>query len=301
MDGMQARLPPPLKPGDTIGVMSTSCWLEEQDLLSAQTFIENKGYKVYLHPQSTARHHQSAGTAKEKITALHDLFANPEIKMIVGARGGNRAMSMMPGLDFDLIRRHPKILMGYSDLTILLNGIFAQTGLVTYHGPLFREWPKRGDDLIYMQDMLGGNKKEIALEGAQVIRAGRSASGTILGGNLSVLQGLLGTRYAPDFKNSILLLEDVGDHLSRYDRMLGHLRNAGIFDQIGALVVGGFTEVQDDSDRPFGFTLEDIIAEHTAGTDFPIIMNAPFGHGARLITLPIGQTATLDGTALTLA
>lgn len=298
---MTTILPSPLKSGDTIGVMATSCWLEESDLQTAKMFIEQRGFKVYLHPQATARHHQAAGTADEKIAALHDLFANPEVKAIVGARSGNRAMTMMEGLDFNLIKKNPKILMGYSDVTILLNGIFARTGLVTYHGPLFREWPKRGQDLENMLSLLSGNLKSIPLENSSILRSGNKVTGPLLGGNLSVLQGVLGTPYMPDFTNALLLLEDVGDHLSRYDRMLGHLKNTGVFEKIGALVIGGFTEMKDDSDRPFGFTLEDIIQEHTAGTDFPIIMNAPFGHGERLITLPIGQSATLDGTILTLA
>lgn len=291
-------VPPPLRPGDTIGVMSTSSWLDEPDLLAARTLMEEKGYKVYIHPQATARHHQSAGTAAQKISALHDLFANPEIKAIIGARGGNRAMTMMQGLDYDLIRKNPKILMGYSDVTILLNGIHARTGLVTYHGPLFREWPKRAGDFEQMLSLITGESKTVSLEGAHVMRQGARVSGPLLGGNLSVLQSMIGTGYMPDFSGAILMLEDVGDHLSRYDRMFGHLRNAGILDRISALIVGGFTQTGDDEDRPFGFTLDDIIAEHTAGHDYPILTNAPFGHGERLVTMPIGKKITLSGSSV---
>ncbi|MBN8522020.1 MAG: LD-carboxypeptidase [Alphaproteobacteria bacterium] len=290
--------PPALKHGDTIGVMATSCWLEESDVLAAKSYIESLGYKIYIHPQTLCRHHQSAGTASEKIDALHDLYRNKNIRAIIGARGGNRAITMMNGIDYDLIINNPKIFMGYSDMTILLNGIFARTGMITYHGPLFRELPKR-KEMPQILSILSGKEKTIVLTGANIFRSG-DAEGTLIGGNLSVFQTLLGTPNLPDMRNAILFIEDVGDHLSRYDRMLGHLKMAGILNKISGLIVGSFTEVEDDKDRPFGFTMEDIIREHTAGLDIPILMNAPFGHGDDLPVFPVGAHVRLSGTTLTL-
>lgn len=293
-----ALFPPALKPGDTIGVMATSCWLEEQDLIQAKNFIETKGYRTFIHPQALCRHHQSAGTAQEKIDAFHGLLRHSDVKAIVGARGGNRAITMLDKIDFELVRKHPKILMGYSDMTSLLNGLHAKTGLVTYHGPLFREWPRR-QELPQVLSLLSGREKTIALEGASTLKSG-NAEGPLLGGNLSVFQTLLGTPYCPDMSGAILFLEDVGDHLSRYDRMLGHLRVSGILSKISGLIIGGFTEVEDDSERPFGFTLEDIVREHTAGLNIPVLMNAPFGHGDNLPAFPVGARVTLSGTTLTI-
>lgn len=294
-------LPPPLKSGDTIGVMAPSSHVDMASLEAVRGFAEVRGYKLLIHPQVTERLHQSAGTPAQKIAAFHDLLRDDAVRAIIGARGGNRAAGMLAGIDYDLVRRNPKIIMGYSDMTALLNGIHAKTGLVAYHGPVFREWLKRGEDMEGAMRLLTGQAQTILLDSAVAVRPAKNAvTGKLLGGNLSVLQSLIGTPYAPDFTGAILFIEDAGDHMSRYDRMLGHLRNAGILARLGALIVGDFGVPQDNPDNPFGFTLADIVAEHTAGYDYPVLMDAPFGHGARLVTLPVGQSATLDGLTLTL-
>lgn len=288
--------PPALKKGDTIGIMSTSSAVDEADVLTAKTFMESEGYTVKIHPQTLNRLHQSAGTAIEKVEALHDLFADSDVKAIFSSRGGNRASLMLETIDFDLIKKNHKILIGYSDLTILLNAIYKKTGLIGFHGPLFRELPTHAD-YSNMIDVLSGKSNELDLTQCNILQSG-DAQGPILGGNMSVFQGLIGTAYMPDMTNAIMIIEDVGDHLSRYDRMLCHLRNTGILKQLSALIIGSFTDVQDNETRPFGFTLEDIILEHTKGLNIPIITNAPFGHGDRLCTLPIGADAVLKNNRL---
>lgn len=291
-----AHFPPPLKKGDTIGVMSTSCWVEEDDVLKAKAFIESKGYKTYIHPQTLKRVGQVAGTGQEKAEALNSLFANPDVKAIFSSRGGNRACTMMDKIDFDLIRQNPKILIGYSDLTILLNAIYKMTGLIGYHGPLFRELENH-PDYDQCMAMLSANTGAIDLSGCEIVRDGE-AEGVLLGGNLSLFQTLLGTPFLPDTRNAILILEDVDDHISRYDRMLCHLKNAGVLQNISGLIIGSFSDIKDSENRPFGFSLKDIVLEHTDSLTIPIIMDAPFGHEDRLITLPIGAHALLKNGTL---
>ncbi len=293
---MNMLYPPALKKGDTIGVMSTSCHVNEQDVLNAKEFIESQGYKTYIHPQTFLKHNQSAGSAKEKATALNELFTNTDIKAIFSSRGGNRASTMLDSIDYDVVRANPKILIGYSDVTALTNALHAKTGLISFQGPLFRELETHKDYKQMMQ-VLSGDNYALDLSDCTSLNDG-VAEGTILGGNLSVLQGLIGSQYQPNFKNAILLLEDVADHISRYDRMLCHLKNAGILNQISALIIGSFSNMKDSEDNPFGFSLEDIISEHTDGLDIPIIMDAPFGHEDRLITLPIGANAVLKNGTL---
>lgn len=278
--------PPPLNPGDTIGVMATSCWLEEADIIAAKDFVESKGYKVFVHPQATARLNQSAGSAKEKVDAFHDLIRHPAIKAIMGARGGNRALTMLDKIDYTLVKQNPKIIMGYSDVTVLLNAIYMHTGMITYHGPLFRELPRR-PEFEQVFSLLAGAKAPIPLPGCNVLKGG-VAQGRLIGGNLSLFQTLLGTPHLPDLNGALLFLEDIGDHVSRYDRMLGHLRNVGVFEKISGLVIGAFTNMDDDAERPFGFTLEDVIREHTDDFNGLVIMNAPFGHGQHLPAFPVG-------------
>lgn len=291
--------PAALQSGDKVGVISTSCWVEEADLNATADFLALRGYDTFIHPQATKRLHQVAGTTAERTAALHDMFRDDSISAIFSGRGGNRAITMLPQIDFDLIRQNPKICLGYSDLTILLNGIYARTGLVTFHGPVFREMPKRGIYFDQMIALLSGRADHIDLPGATYLRDGQ-AEGTLIGGNLSLFQTLLGTPYLPALEGAILFLEDVGDHISRYDRMLGHLRAAGVFSRIAGLVIGDFTNTKDDEERPFGFTLEDCVREHTADYRFPVMMNAPFGHGDRLPTFPVGCRVRMDGSRLIL-
>lgn len=288
---MNTQYPPALQPGDTIGIISTSCWVPEDDVLNAKTFMESQGYQVKIHPHVTNRLNQSAGTAIEKASALNDMFVDPEVKAIFGSRGGNRACTMLEHINFDLIHQNPKIIIGYSDLTILLNAIYATCGFTTFHGPLFRELPTH-NNYTDMIDVLSGRKSDIAITDATVIHDGE-AHGTLIGGNLSVFQGLIGTRYMPETKGAILMLEDVGDHISRYDRMFSHLKNTGILNNINGLIIGSFSDMKDSETNPFGFTLEDIVHEHTADLDIPIIMDAPFGHEDKLCTLPIGAPIDL--------
>lgn len=288
--------PIPLQKGDTIGVLSTSCHVKRENIITATNFMEAEGYKVFVHEQTFNQLNQSAGTAQEKVDALHDLFANPDIKAIFGSRGGNRASTMLDKLDYDLIKANPKIFIGYSDLTAPNNAIHSQTGLVTFHGPLFRELPTH-DDYRFMMDVLEGKHATLDLNQCTTIQDG-DAEGKILGGNLSVLQGLIGTPFQPDFNGSILILEDVADHISRYDRMFCHLRNTGILANLSALIIGSFSDMKDSEDNPFGFTLEEIVREHTNGYSYPILMDAPFGHEGTLKTLPIGANAILKNGQL---
>ncbi len=289
----QILYPPPLHKGDVIGVMATSCHVARETILTATNFMEAEGYKIFVHEQTFNQHHQSAGTAQEKVDALHDLFSNKDVKAIIGARGGNRSSTMLDKLDYDLIRNNPKILIGYSDLTAPCNAITSKTGLVTFHGPLFRELPMH-QDYRMMIDVLCGKQTCLNLENCTFIQTSKNEiKGKIIGGNLSVLQGLIGTPYQPDFDGAILILEDVADHISRYDRMFCHLRNAGVLQNLSALIIGCFSDMKDSESNPFGFTLRDIIEEHTSGATYPIIMDAPFGHEGILKTLPIGANATL--------
>ncbi len=293
---MNSLYPPALNKGDTIGVMSTSCHVDEKSVLQAKGFIESQGYQAFIHPQTYAKCNQSAGTAQEKADAFNELFASPEIKAIFSSRGGNRASTFLDKIDYGTAKINPKTLIGYSDLTALTNAIHAKTGLISFHGPLFRELETH-HDYEQMLSILSHETSDIDLSNCQVLKGG-NAQGKIFGGNLSVFQGLIGTPYMPDLTGAILILEDVADHISRYDRMFCHLKNAGLLKNLSALIIGSFSNMKDSDTNPFGFSLEDIILEHTDGLDIPILTNAPFGHADRLITMPIGANATLKNGTL---
>lgn len=291
---------PTLKSGDTIGIMATSSRTDPVRVQHSVKTLESMGYKVKVHPQTFATYAtpggtltSAAGTPAEKAAALHDLWSDPDVKAIMSARGGNEAADMLPLLDYAKISATPKIIIGFSDVTALSIGINKQAGIVTFHGPMLHSFDVIDQgDLTQCFKLLSGHEKDIPLPGSRTLRPG-TTQGALIGGNLSVLCSLLGTAYEPEFKDALLFLEDVGDEFSRMNRFFMQLKLAGAFNKISGLIIGGFSDMADNGRVAFGRTIEDMIDQHTQGTNFPIVLDAPFGHENRLITLPVGARATL--------
>lgn len=282
---------PALKPGDTIGVMAPSSYVERADIERAVKVVEKKGYKVFVHPQTFERHNQSAGLPLQKTLALQGLWQRADIKAIWCAGGGNRAMHFVDSINFDAMKKKPKILIGFSDVTVLLNAVFANTGIATIHGPVFKNLDKFKEwDLLL--PLLAGKAVKYEMPKAKIVNEGK-ATGHLIGGNLSLFQYLPRTLPGEFWKDGVLFLEDCNEELSKLDRMFLHLKRTGVLKEISALVLGQFSELQ-ESGRPYGFTLEEIIREHTEDLNIPVIMNAPFGHGKSLMPFPVGVKASLD-------
>jgi muramoyltetrapeptide carboxypeptidase len=287
--------PASLQPGDKIGVMAPSGYVEKADMLAAKEFLQAKGFSVFLHPQYESRFNQSAGTSEEKAAALHDLFADTTVKAIFAAGGGNRALHLLEKLDYDLIAANPKIFMGFSDVTALLNTFYSKAGLVTFHGPVLNRIVSLDDEQFsFALDLLAGRDVEYPVEQCRILKEG-TAEGALVGGNLSLFHLLPNTDFAPACDGAILFLEDWREEMSKIDRMFLQLRRTGVFSEISGLVCGNFGE-PGDSGRPYGFTLDEIILEHAEGYGFPIVLDAPFGHGDKLYPFPVGGKARLSAT-----
>lgn len=292
MTNPKTLYPARLQKGDTIGVIAPSSVFEVTKLNNAIEILKNAGYKVKLHPQTEYKYGQFAGTDDEKVAALHDYFVDPQINAIFCTSGGNGALHLLDKIDFALIKSNPKIFMGFSDITILLNAITTKTGLVTFHGPTLTKIQALNDSYVQsMLGVLGGTITSINVNTTE------ETNGTLWGGNLSAFQALIGTGSMPNMSNGLLLLEDINDHLSRYDRMIGHLKQSGALNGLNAVIKGDFTNSLDNKDRPFGFTEDQIIKRHI-NEKTKIITNAPFGHDDRLATLPIGANASLKNGQL---
>lgn len=275
-----------------IGIFAPSSYVEKGDIKEAKEIFNIRGFEVLVHLQSYQKFNQGAGTEQDKKKAFEDLWYDDAIGAVMAAGGGNRALHLLPHLDLATMAAQPKIFMGFSDCTALLNA-FAAKGLITFHGPNARTVAKmqHTEQIDYALDLLQGNTLSYPCSDTEVLKPGK-AEGRMLGGNLSVFLKLLGTPYAPDLEGSILFLEDVNDETSWLDRDFWHLRQAGIFDKIRGLILGDFS--QNDTGRPYGFTFKDIVREHTQGLDIPVIMNAPFGHKDKLYALPVGSNARLE-------
>ncbi len=283
--------PPPLHPGGRIGIMAPSGYVTPEDLAPGISILESLGFSVFVHPQTFFRDRQSAGTPEQKITALHALWADSDIHGIIAAGGGNRALHLLSALDYALIRSRPKAFVGYSDVTALLNAIAAHTGLVTFHGPMLKGL-RRDESLTSLLAALGGSAHEPDMTQARVLRPG-VAQGPMIGGNLSLVQYLVGSADFPNPEGAILFIEEVGEELSKIDRILLHLRRTGVLGAVSGVVLGGFDHLY-ETGRPFGFTLEELVAEHMRGTSGPIVIGAPFGHVGSCQTIPVGGMARLE-------
>ncbi len=281
----------PLRPGDTIGVCAPSSFVEPSDLAPGIAALEARGFSVRVHPQTFARLNQSAGTHAEKLSALHDLFADPSVRAIWAAGGGNRALHLLPHLDWALIAANPKPFVGFSDATAILNALAARANIPALHGPVLKR-VREGAELDHLLALLGGQSADLPMEAAKILKPGRAA-GSFVGGNLSLVQCLAGTRDMPACAGSILFLEEVGEEISRVDRAFAHLARLGVFGEISALILGNFGDLK-DTGRPFGFTMEDIVAEHLEGYDIPVVLNAPFGHQGPFYALPVGGRGNLE-------
>lgn len=290
--------PPPLRKGDRIGIMSPSSRVTRASLAPGVALLRARGYDVYVHPQTYDRRKSSAGTEAAKADALHDLFADDSIRAIIAAGGGNHGLFLLPHLDDRLIRRNPKIVMGFSDATSLINAIHARTGLVTFHGPVAK-WLGHIAAVDQTLSLLSGRKMPAPMGRARIVAPG-TAEGPLIGGNLTLLNYLAGTRFMPDPRGAILVIEDLNEERSNIDRMLWRLRAVGVLDKISGLVVGQFTDLKDSGKTPYGLTLRDMIERNTADLGIPVVMNAPFGHTRQFTSFAVGARARLTARGATI-
>jgi muramoyltetrapeptide carboxypeptidase len=253
------------------------------------------GFKVLPAPHLYERKEYLAGDDQDRLEDFHSAFRNREVNAIFCARGGYGALRLLSGIRFALIRRNPKILVGYSDITSLLLSIYKKTGLVTFHGPTVREYSKnQGRNLESLVDVLSSDQPcGFTLTDAVVLREGR-AEGRLIGGNLSLICHLAGTRHMPDPRGAILFLEDRGEPAYRIDRMLTHLKLCGFFKRLSGLVAGQFDDCGEH------FRINELLLDAAAGLNIPVVTGFPIGHGDRNLTLPLGLPAVLDTKRLTL-
>ena len=288
--------------------------------------LESLGFTVKIAPHALNRRGFVSDTAENRVKDLHEMFADPSVRAIVAAIGGNHSCHLLPRLDFDLIRAHPTILMGFSDTTVLNVAIWARTGLVTFNGPMlltdFAEYPRmfgytersfintlsRAEppgiiepspwwteeflDWSYRRDLERARHLETS-EGPIWLRRG-FAEGPLIGGCIESLEHLRGTTFWPDFSDAILFLETSEEKPSPsdVDAMLMDYENMGVLDRIAGLLFG----------RPMGYTpsekqeLHRVVLDRTCAYEFPIVAELDFGHTSPQFVLPIGCRARVDTT-----
>lgn len=304
---MELLKPPALRRGDLIGLVSPASTIADTSRIDrAVRYLESLGYRVRIGDHATSVHGYLAGTDSDRAADLHAMFADRAVRAIVAIRGGYGTPRLLPYLNYGLIRRNPKILAGYSDLTALELAIWRKTGLITFHGPM------AGVDLAGAPDpfteemfwaMLSTKKRRGPLaipEPAPVALSPGRATGRLLGGNLALLVSLMGTPYMPDMRESVLFLEDIGEEPYRIDRMLTQLQSAGILRRAGAVLTGQFTDCEPQDKTKPSLTLGEILEETARLAGRPFLTGLPFGHESVKMTLPVGLRARVDAGSGTL-
>jgi muramoyltetrapeptide carboxypeptidase len=301
-------LPKRLQPGDTIGIVSPSKNIDaarKAKLQNAIAVLERDfdlRVKLGKHVYAVDKYGCSAGSPEQKAEDINASFADKSVKAIWCSLGGNTANDVLDLLDYDLIKDNPKIFMGLSDITVLLNAIHHKTELVTFHNGDPRATPEHetfADNYSQQQfkkRLMGGEVGELdKISEWKCVRPG-TAKGKLLGGNLSCLLKLAGTPYMPDFDNAILLLEGYTLEIDDAQCKLNQLKQMGIFDKIAGVVVGFMYSFQREPGYQTQF--EDILLDVSRGYDFPILKINEFGHKCPNTPLPIGGAVEMDAEKL---
>ena len=289
--------PNALKSGDTVAVVAPAAAIEREHLERGVNVLASMGFRVKVSQRVLARSGILAGDDRERASELREYFADPEVKAIFSARGGYGCGRLLPLLDFKEMARTPKIFVGFSDATFLLNALVDFAGMVSFHGPMVAMDLARGLSpraFEHMQDLLGGKLDGFELEARETMHPG-DARGEVIGGCLSVLVATIGTPYAPRFDGRILFLEDTGEKAYRIDRMLVQLRQSGALGRVAGIVFGAIRAI--DGNEQESRLIARFAAEQTAGLGCPVLYGVEAGHGTENFTIPFGVVARIDSAA----
>lgn len=304
--------PERLKKGDTIGIITPAGPLNSMDhIAQSREVLEALGFKVKEGKYIRTRYGHLAGTDEERLEDLHAMFADPEVRGMLCIRGGNGASRLLDRVDYDLIRQNPKVLLGYSDITALLLAFHAKTGLVGFHGSVGNSiWSNSLAEAFRQQFF--DNKLQLFQnpedKSDTLIRYNNrvttlhpgTAEGKLLGGNLTLVTGLCGSPYLPDFKDAVLFLEEVGESMSRIDRMLCQLKNSGILSVIKGFVFGHCTDCNPIRDEYSSLTLDQMFEDYIKPLGIPAYFGARIGHIRDQFILPVGARVRMDANKGTL-
>lgn len=308
------RKPRPLVPGDTIGLVSPSGPTRPgsgghtpENVERTRQRLHEVGFRTVIAPHAFDARGYLAGTDADRAADLQAMLETPAVQGVLCIRGGYGAHRLLDRLDYAAITRHPKVFIGYSDITALHLAFHTQCGFVTFHGPMASALAQP-DPHDYLELLRAVTRTEplgrlVNPPGAPAVETlvPGVAEGPLIGGNAALLTGLLGTRFVPEareFRGAILFLEDLGDRLYRLDRKLAHLRLAGILDEAAGIVIGECRYSPEAGDT---LSLQHILEDHIVTLGKPAIYGLAFGHGTYTLTLPVGVRAHLDATERSLS
>lgn len=287
-----------LKKGDTIGIIAPASCTTYEKVLEAKKNIEDMGYQVILGECTKKQWYSYAGTDEERAEEINSFFDDKSIDAIICMRGGYGSNRLIELLDFEVIKRNPKIFVGYSDITTLHIALNEKANLITFHGPMavsnFTGNYNR-DTYENFIEMLSNSRDKQSIKNItkelKVLNEGR-AKGKLVGGNLATLIATLGTEYDLDYNGKILFLEEIGEKTYKIDRFLNQLKKHGVFEKIEGLVLGDFKNCIQDSEKDM--TLLEVFQNYFKELKKPVIYNFESGHSEPMLTLPLGAICEID-------
>ncbi len=296
-------LPGRLKQGDLIGLVTPGSPITNEDLEACVSKLEGLGFRTTYNDTVLSEYGYLAGPDRERADELMEMFARQEVNAIWCVRGGYGSIRILDLLDYELIREHPKALIGYSDITALLTAVYQETGLVTFHGPVgtsdFNRFAIRSLRNVLM-DPSGEyrypyRREKQTRDNPEYDRytlTGGKAEGILIGGNISVLDSIIGTRFEPDFEDKLVYLEDVGEKTYRIDKMVYHLLSGTNLKQAAGIVMGAFDECNINEEPTL--SLKEALDDLLKPLGIPVSYGLSFGHIRRQVTIPTGIRAAMD-------
>ena len=286
--------PPFLKQGSVIGITCPSGYVSSDRVAHAIAVLEKWGFKVKQGKTIGTEHFYFSGTDDERLADLQEMMDDPEIDAILMGRGGYGMSRIIDDLNFISFLKKPKWICGFSDITVLHNHLQATYDMPSLHSPMCGAFKPETENETYIKTLfacLTGQPLQYNTPQSPFNRTG-TAEAILTGGNLAILAHLTGSISEVDTTGKILFIEDIGEYLYNADRMLLNLKRAGKLDHLSGMIVGGFTEMQ-DTERPFGQSIEEIIWDKVKEYDYPVCFNVPTGHQDINYTLTLGATHKL--------
>jgi len=293
-------IPPSLQPGDTIGLVAPAGPVRDREVFDfGCRFLEEQGFQLRIPADLFNQQGYLAGSDHDRARQFTAIWQDPEIKMVLAVRGGYGCLRLLPLMDLARLATTPKILAGFSDLTVLLNEFSHLTGLVTFHAPMLNTLARsdEGSRENFLGMLAGCASGSTTPDGLEILRSGQGC-GRLVGGNLTSLVHLIGTTHEINWRDAILFLEDTGEAPYRVDRLLTHLERAGCLGDLAGLILGTFTDNSGMEENWTPSVWKRVL--EVAGGKYPIWGNFPVGHGSRNLSLPIGVSAEMDSESGTL-
>jgi muramoyltetrapeptide carboxypeptidase len=292
------KIPPYLKKGDTIGLVCPSGTLPAKKAATCISTLEAWGYKVKIGKTLGTQHHYFSATDEARTADLQEMLDDKNVQAVLCGRGGYGMSRIIDLLDFKTFKKHPKWVIGFSDITLLHNHCTQALKIASLHAPMagaFNNGQSNNEWVLSLKHTLQGKKANYKAATHALNKLG-TASGKLVGGNLTLVAHAVGTESGLQTKNAILFLEDIGEYKYNIDRMMLQLKRSGMLKNLAGLVVGGFTQTK-DSDPAFGATVYEIIEAAVAEYNYPVCCDFPISHDKENYAIKHGMEYALEVTA----